>query len=238
MRVPRFHAPRQALAPGAQVALAGEEAHHLVRVLRLRAGDAVELFDGAGAACRGRVVEAGRREAVIALEERVDRPPPLAFELTCAVCPPKGKRAQRLVEELSELGVSGLAPLVLERSQNRLPSTEQIERWALEAAKQCQRDRLLEALPPLDLAGLVAAAGAHDLALLADPHQAPPLREALPAAPPARVLLAIGPEGGFTPGELERLRAAGLHPVRLGRTVLRIETAAAALVAALVAAWC
>ncbi len=242
MRVPRFFCPGLPTAPGAEAILEGEEAHHLARALRLRPGAEVELFDGVGGSARCRLTAVERRRATAEVLERTDRPPPLPFALTCAVAPPKGKRAHRLVEALTELGATRLVPLVTERSQNKLPAGDQAERWALEAAKQCHRDALLQVAPATDLDGLIALArggssGRGTLALLADPRGAPPLREVLPPAAPAAVLIAVGPEGGFSETERHRLQEAGFAAARLGRTVLRVETAAAAVAAAVVAAW-
>lgn len=237
MRVPRVHAVDLPQEPGATLRLEGPEAAHLGRVLRLGPGDEVEAFDGEGIAGRFVVEAVGKRTVDLRLVavDAVDRELPLA--ITCAVAPPKGKRAQRLVEELTELGVAALAPLDLKRTSARAPDADEVTRWSLEAAKQCGRNRTLRPLPSLDLAGLLAIAREHDLALLPDTRDAGPLRDALVRPRPARVLVTIGPEGGFAPEERDALRAAAFVPVTLGRSVLRIETAAAAVVAAIATAW-
>lgn len=237
MRVPRVHADVLPASPGEVLTLEGPEAAHLGRVLRMGPGDAVEVFDGRGGAGRFVIDAVAKRTVDLRLVARDETDRELPFAITCAVAPPKGKRAQRLVEELTELGVAALAPLALKRTSARAPDADEVTRWSLEAAKQCGRNQLLRPLPELDLAGLAAAGREHDLALLPDTRDAAPLREALTRPRPARVLLAIGPEGGFAPEERDALRAAGFQAVTLGRSVLRIETAAAAVVAALVTAW-
>lgn len=236
MRVPRVYTPE---LPGASASLRleGPEAAHLARVLRVRPGDEVEVFDGRGAAARCRVEAAARGHVDLTLVARDDGHRELPFTLTCAVAPPKGKRAHRLVEELTELGATALAPLVLRRTSARPPDADEVRRWSVEAAKQCLRNRTLAPLPPVDLAGLLALSREHELALLPDTLDARPLREVLARPRPASVLVAIGPEGGFDPEERQALRAGGLQPVSLGPAVLRIETAAAAVVAGLVVAW-
>lgn len=237
MRIPRVHHPDLPLELPATCRLGGDEAAHLIRVLRVRPGAELELFDGRGEARLARVVAVERRELELELHAPGRPDPALPFQLDVAVSPPKGKRDHRLVEALTELGVSGLAPLRLQRTETRPPREDEVRRWALEAAKQCGRSRTLEPLPPVDLAGLVALARERDLALMGDTADARPLAEVLARPRPARVLLAIGPEGGFAPDERAALHEAGLLPVRLGPTVLRIETAAAGLAAACVAAW-
>lgn len=226
------------LAAGQEGELTGDEATHLARVLRVRPGDAVEVFDGGGASARCEVVAVSRRAVTLRGlgPGAPDRALPFALDLV--VAPPKGRRAQRLVEGLTELGVSSLAPLQLRRGQVTPPSGEAITRWSREACKQCGRSTLLAAAGPYDLADLIAAAEAVDLALLADPGEdAAPLREVTARPGPGRCLVAVGPEGGVAPDERARLIEAGLAPVRLGPTVLRIETAAQAVAACLVGAW-
>lgn len=237
MKIPRVHGGDLPSISGDPYRLEGAEAAHLGRVLRVQPGDLIDMFDGAGAAGRFRVERVDKRGVDLTLVARDDAQRELPFALTCAVAPPKGKRAQRLVEELTELGVAALAPLALSRTSARPPDPDEVRRWSLEAAKQCGRNVTLEPLPPLDLAGLVALSREHDLSLLPDTRDARPLREATARPRPARVLVAIGPEGGFTSEERAALRAAGFDGVSLGPTVLRIETAAAGVVAALVAAW-
>lgn len=235
MRAPRFFATGLPSEPGDLLALEGEEATHLARVLRLKPGAEVEVFDGAGGAGRFKLDAVDRRRALLRLERRTDDDRELPFVLVLAVAPPKPKRAQRLVEALTELGVTRLHALTTERGQNRAWRTDEVERWALEASKQCGRNRLLEPGDPLDLQGLLREAALADLALVGDVEEQPDLRGALTQQPPTRVVIGIGPEGGFSEAERGALLAGGLRPVRLGRTILRVETAATALVALMAA---
>lgn len=222
--------------PGTACSLEGDEAVHLARVLRLRPGDEVELFDGRGGVGRFRLAEVGRRRSRLELLSRRGAAPALPFAVHCAVATPKGKRAHRLVEALTELGAASYAPLVCARSAARPPEPETALRWAQEACKQCGRDLLPAIAPPLAAENVPARVREHPLSLLLDPRGAVPLREALPATPCSTLLL-VGPEGGFTDAERETFAAAGARSVVLGPSVLRIETAAAAALAALVAAW-
>jgi 16S rRNA (uracil1498-N3)-methyltransferase len=237
VRVPRVHASPLPQAPGDELVLDGDEAAHLGRVLRVKPGAEVEAFDGRGASARLRVEAISRRDVRLVLVARGESSRELPFALTLAVATPKGKRAHRLVEALTELGAVGLIPLATRRGEVEPLGADEVERWSIEAAKQCGRNHLLALRPPLDVAGVVAEARHHDLALLCDTEGARPLREVASGPRPARALLVVGPEGGFSPDERAALRAAGLVAVGLGPTILRIETAACAVAAALVAAW-
>lgn len=237
VRVPRVHVAELPLELPASCQLDGDEAAHLIRVLRVRPGFEVELFDGRGQARLARVVAVERRSLELLVHAPGREDPALPFRLDAAVSPPKGKRDHRLIEALTELGVSGFAPLELERTESRAPREDEVRRWGLEAAKQCGRNSALEPLPPVDLAGLIAMARERELALVGDTLDAIPAATLLARPRPASVLLAVGPEGGFTPAERAALREAGFLAVRLGPTVLRIETAAEALAAACVLAW-
>lgn len=232
MRALRFHVPD--LRPG-PCELTGEEHNHLARVLRLKAGARIELFDGQGRSAEAELVSVDRRHSALRVEEpRLT--PPLPLTITACVATPKAKRAKRLIESLTELGVSEFVPLLSERGESRPPQRAELERWALEACKQCWRDRLplfAEPMTPAQVVDRLAASGG--IGLLPDTLEAPPLREVLPVAP-LPLLFVVGPEGGFSPAEREAL-ASALRPVSLGPLVLRVETAAQALVSGVAALW-
>lgn len=232
-RIPRFHSP---LPAGDELTLRDEEHQHLAKVLRLAPGREVEVFDGEGRRVRALVESVGKRESVLRLAERCEPAASTPPRLRVAVAIPKAKRAQRLLEALTELGADEILPLECARSVSSAPSAERAQRWILESCKQCRRDRLPSYSAPRTPAQLLEALAADELGLVCDTGQAQPLRDALPEAPPSAVTLAIGPEGGFRPDELELLRARFV-PISLGPRVLRIETAAPAVVAGLRALW-
>jgi len=146
-----------------------------------------------------------------------------------------------LVEKITELGATGLWPLVTERSDVTARGEAKRDKWrrhADEAAKQCGRAWLPRIADPTPLADAVArlAAARFDAILLADPSpEAARVADAVPSGA-SRLIGFIGPEGGFTSEEIATLRAVGARSVRLGEHILRIETAALALAAA-VSAW-
>ena len=250
---PRFFCEK---LEGGTVVLAGDEFHHLRAVRRLGAGDEVELFDGRGRLAVCTVLRIGKREAELEVREASDCPPP-RVQLTLATAIPKGERMDGLVEKATELGVWALWPLVTERSVVKDVGQMKHEGWkrrAVEASKQCGRVWVPEIAAPMPLAGAIEqqgamlslakacpGAGGAMLTLLADPSaEAAPILQVLGHCPipaqaraePSRILGFVGPEGGFTAEESAALRSAGAMPVRLGEHILRIETAAVALCAA------
>ncbi len=231
---------------GTTVTIEGREAKHALRVLRLQPGAEVALFDGTGIEYTGRVEEARSRGILVRIErqERVEREPP--FEVDVAVGIPKGKKMSQLVRGLGELGTRAVRPFVSERAVVRPDPAdpEGPSRWrqiAIEASKQCGRSTVLRVEPPETLEAVTAHLPDYDLAILTSlADDAPPLRKAVAAAgiTPGegrpRILALVGPEGDFTPAEMESLLGAGAKPASLGRSVLRVETAAVAVVASLV----
>jgi len=246
----RFHLARiSGLRPGDEARLPADEAHHL-RVKRTREGDRVRLFDGAGTEAVALVLEVGTSEGEARLRIVEASPGPAEAKTvaevrtTLAVAMPKGKRDLALVEKATELGVFALAPLVTRRTvgparESKGEGEGRLARWeatALEAAKQCGRARLPEVRGTLRFADALAVAA--DVRLILDPRPpARPLREALQGPRPGSILALVGPEGGFTEEEVAEAVRAGFLPVRLGRAILRIETAAVALLAAVAVAW-
>jgi 16S rRNA (uracil1498-N3)-methyltransferase len=215
---------------GTRAELSGDEARHLVSVMRAKVGDEVTLFDGCGAEFVARI-EAIRKQAVelsIVTRSKIDRE--LPFALTLAVALPKGDRQKWLVEKATELGVTRLVPLMTERgvAQPVEAAIERLRRTAIEAAKQSGRNRLLEIGPPVAVLDFFAATSTADLRLVADPAGEQLATIELPASDLAA---AIGPEGGFTPGELAAAQSAGWRSISLGPRILRVETAAIALAA-------
>lgn len=214
--------------------LRGVEARHLGRVLRVRPGDAVVLFDGQGREAEATVRRVGPREVL--LEAGATRSVPAArWTLTLAAAVPGNVKWDEIVNQATQLGAGRIIPLVTERAVTRLSPQrwrsrqERLERVAVEAAKQCGTARV-PALDPLTRWGdLLSAFPAHDLVLMATveaPHE--PLSSVLAESRAERVLLLIGPEGDFTPQEIRQAAAAGARRFSLGPTVLRCETAAAA----------
>jgi 16S rRNA (uracil1498-N3)-methyltransferase len=207
------------------------EAHHL-QVRRAEPGDAVEVRDGDGLLARGTLRRAGKVWTVEAdAAERLAPPPPLVL----AVGAGDRDRFAWLVEKAGEVGATAVIPLESERtaavaSRVRPQHLDRLRRQALETVKQSGAAWALRVEEPVGLEALVAQA-ADGARWLAD-VQGSVTPAGLGDAP---LTVAIGPEGGFTTGERERLLAAGFEAIRLGPHTLRFETAAVAAAALAVA---
>ncbi len=207
--------------------LGGDEARHLGRVRRVATGEVVELFDGRGASFQAEVVALGRdRVELRVIGPAVSLPPP-ALALTLATAVPKGDHFDWLVDKATELGVSRLVPIVTERSvvDPRSAKMDRLRRAVVEAAKQCRRDRLMDLDEPKPWAKLSRSISA-DHRLIAHSGGIPIARVARSIRRGESAALAIGPEGGFSPAEVEEAEREGWRTVGLGPTVLRVETAA------------
>ena len=194
----------------------------------------VVLFDGSGAEFDAEVVDCGRSSVDLKVLDRREVSRELSFCLTLGVALPKGDRQRWIVEKAVELGVTRLMPLITERSEKQ--GGEKLNRYVIEASKQCGRNRLLEIAEPQRWSEWLAgrAKSPADLPLrawVAHPTGRPLTSQDLSEA--RTTLLAIGPEGGLTDDEVAAAAEAGWEIVRLGPRILRIETAAMALVAAL-----
>lgn len=222
------------------VCLQGPEAHHLLHVLRAKQGMLVTVFDGSGAEFLAEVENTDRRNVVVRIVERRDVDCELSFGVTVGCALPKGDRQRFLVEKLVELGVTRLVPLQTERSVVRANESVcgRLRRTVIEASKQCRRNRLLEVVGAVSLAEFLtsySSAEATGIRWLADPDGTPcsdvrfEHRQVIHGQPD--VVFAIGPEGGFSPGEIVTAEQSGWQVVSLGPRMLRIETAAVSLAA-------
>jgi 16S rRNA (uracil1498-N3)-methyltransferase len=234
MRERRFLVPE--IARSLNIELQGDEAHHLLHVLRLRKGDEITLFDGDGrhfraviTCCRETSVDVERREALPSNESHLD--------LQIAVAIPKGDKMATLIRMLTELGVHRLIPLVTERTVVGSPSSnrKRLPRWkriAMEACKQSGRSRIPKMDEPSSFEDLLNGELPIDRLLLC------PQGDDLPRAARSQSCLAlVGPEGGWTRDEMERANEKGFRRFGLGRRILRTETAATATAAILQERW-
>lgn len=211
---------------GETALVTGNEAQHLAKVMRAQVGDSLTLFDGSGAEFLARVEKLGRHEVQVAILERHEINRELPRDVTLAVALPKGERQQWLIEKLTELGVTRVVPIVTKRgvAQPVDNALARLRRTVIEASKQCGRNRLLEIAPPqtwTDFATQCAAAR-----YLAHPAIAVAVTQ--PADQQA-VVLAVGPEGGWTAEEVALAIAHHWQGIDLGPRILRVETAAIAL---------
>jgi 16S rRNA (uracil1498-N3)-methyltransferase len=213
--------------------LTGDEARHLAAVMRAQPGDEVLLFDGLGAEFVARIVAVAKQAVEMEVVERREPLRELSFSLTLAVALPKGERQKWLVEKLTELGVTRLVPLMTERgvAQPVESARERLRRTVIEASKQCGRNRLMKIVPALSVDEYVRTTAARAVRLIADPTGQPLAGLELDLLAIREVHIAIGPEGGFSPAEIQAAKATGWQVVSLGPRILRVETAAIMLAA-------
>lgn len=240
MSAPRFYCPPP-LPLNTCAELPPEAAHHASRVLRLRAGDAVQLFDGQGNALdatihaiRGKQVQLGNLQTVMTAAAS-------GLRLHLAQALTSSEKMDWIIQKATELGADSIQPVQTQRSVARLSevrAAKRQEHWrkvAIAACEQCGRNTLPELHPPLELEPWLETVRERPGKFILLPEGARALREQSTA--PAEVTLLIGPEGGFTADEAARAQHAGFVPLRLGPRVLRTETAAMAGIVALQTLW-
>src|SRR5262245_28235776 len=213
----RFYT-NSALAVG-PVTLAADEAHQLATVRRFRAGDLVCLFNGDGHEYPARVTSIERRRVLLDVINvtRPERELPCPLEVAAPL--PKGDRGQFLIEKLTELGVTRFVPLVTQRSvvHPREGKLEKLQRYVIEASKQCGRNVLMQIAPLEEWTNYCRRDHVPATKLLAHPGE-----QTAPIARTGAIHIAVGPEGGFTDEEVTFARAAGWQTIGLGPRTLRV----------------
>jgi 16S rRNA (uracil1498-N3)-methyltransferase len=219
--------------------IAGEDAHHLTRVLRVEAGQKYEISDNQRVFL-AEVEQARKTRVVFRVLEELDAPA-VPVRVSLAVALIKFDRFEWMVEKATELGVEAVFPVETERSEKGLLAAGQkrVERWrriARESSQQSRRAKLPEIADPSPLHAFPS--GEFAIRYLLDEGASLPVLDAVPAdrTPADRVCVLIGPEGGWTAGERERL-LPGWTAISLGPQILRTETAALAALSIVMAVW-
>jgi len=225
------------LQPGVRLQLPSGPAEHAVRVLRLRAGDALTLFNGDGRDYPGEILEADKRNAHVRVHSAMAAAAESPLSLTLAQAVARGEKMDWIVQKATELGVARIVPLLTERSEVRLDARraeKRLAHWqavAIAACEQCGRAVLPRIESPQPLASWLSALSGDTrprLALLPETGLRPRELDLAGAA-----LIAVGPEGGWGERDLAALREATFRSLQLGPRVLRTETAGMAALAAL-----
>lgn len=230
MRLTRVYVETK-LEAGAALELPPETAAHIAKVLRARVGDGLVLFNGDGHEWSGQIesVRGARVRASIGPGTFVDRESALAVTLVQSV--PRGDRMDFIVQKATELGVARIVPTLSQRSVVRLDARQceaKATHWravVVSACEQCGRNRIPAVDEPRQLIDYLGAAAAGGTRLVLEPDAD---GDGAKWNVAGSVEIAIGPEGGFAPDELEAFRVAGFKRVRLGPRILRAETAAIA----------
>jgi len=234
--IPRLYLPPDSGATtdptltGASLPLSKEQSHYLARVLRLEEGAALVVFDG----CGGEWEATFLPPATAHIGTPTGRNPESPLDLTLACAIGKGDRFDWVLQKATEAGVTRIVPLLTRRTQVKIEAGQKeerkLERWqaiVMEAAEQSERTVIPEIAPPITPSRL-------DLSiptLVAFERGGRPMEQLLADIPTGPLQIAIGPEGGWDPEEVADLSGRGAHLLSLGPRILRMETAALAVVA-------
>ena len=240
MSVPRFYCPQLPQCAGL-AELPEQAAHHAARVLRLKEGDRVAVFNGHGGEGEARVAAIGKRGVSVEIMawHAVERESPLRVMLAQAIS--AGEKMDFTLQKAVEMGVAAIQPLASERSVVRLSgerADKRVAHWqgvVVAACEQSGRNRVPEVAPIRSLLDWLPEQDGNDLRLMLMPQAEIRLHNL--DQPTGRVTLLIGPEGGLSPVEAEAAQRFGFTPVRLGARILRTETAALAALAAMQTLW-
>lgn len=231
MTLRRFYiSPEMAHAP--QPEITGSDAGHICRVLRLSAGDVVELFDGTGNGYRAKIVSVNAKQVRFTIEKSFLLLSESSVQITLAQGILKDRKMDALIRALTELGVDCWMPFYAARSvpvPGKKGLKKRLNRWekiALEAVKQCRRGRFPEITPVDTFDDMLAASTGCELKIIfwEGASQAFDLPRTAPRKP-QKIMVVVGPEGGFDPDEVRRARAHGFLSGGLGPRILRAETA-------------
>ncbi len=233
MRIPRIFT-NSPLAVGSQCQLDDNAANHVGRVLRMQAGQALQLFNGDGQDYRATITEAGKKHVQVEVQEASENETESPLRVVLAQTLSKGDRMDYAVQKAVEMGVSEIVPLTTERCDVKLKGDREDKRlrhWqqvAISAAEQCGRARVPEIQPVMTVQQWLEHAQACDLRLVLH-HRTEQSLNTLEK--PSSIALMIGPEGGLTAEEIALAESRGFLPVALGPRVLRTETAPVAAIA-------
>ncbi|WP_292995033.1 16S rRNA (uracil(1498)-N(3))-methyltransferase [Nitrosomonas sp.] len=242
----RFYHPAE-IAIGQLTELSAENKHHAARVLRLKKGDAITLFSGHGGEYSAHIENLSKSSTTVLIDTYHDRDceSPLNITLAQAIC--VNEKMDWIIQKAVELGVTCIQPVSTVRSIVHLSderSSKRLQHWQkiiISACEQCGRNHLPQILPLITLPEWLSqkktTQPSHDLNLMLSTAAAESLRN-IPQPPAnARLALVIGPEGGFTQDEEVAVLHTGFIPVRLGKRILRTESAALAAISALQTLW-
>ena len=227
----RFYVPQPRIENG-MLKIEGDEVKHIRKVLRLKAGDEIVVFDGLGREVEGTIVEERLSSVVIRIQNIFSSERDSPLEVTLAQSLLKGEKMDYLIQKATELGVKEIIPFFSSRSvpflekSRRLKRHHRWEKIAVEASKQCGRGVVPKLESLQDYSDMLQMASTEDLRLILWERDGIKLKEVLERSKGKRkIFFIIGPEGGFNQLEVDEAKKVGFLPVTLGRRILRAETA-------------
>lgn len=222
----------------------GDEVRHIRKVLRLKRGDEIVVFNGSGKEYGGTIVEEGPSSVVIMIQNIFSSKTESQLEITLAQSLLKGDKMDYLIQKATELGVKEIIPFFSSRSvpllekSRRLKRYHRWERIAVEASKQCGRGVVLKIEPLQDYSEILRTASPDSLRLILWEREGVRLKEVLERSKEkTKIFFIIGPEGGLSEEEVDQAKRNEFTPVTLGRRILRSETASLCLVSILQYEW-
>jgi len=217
------------IQPAKSVHVSGEKAHYISTVLRCKIHDILIVTDSTGAAYSARISAITRKEATLAITEPFcqDNEPPIDIILLQGLL--KGEKMDLVIQKATELGVTEIVPVITERSQIR--ETRKVQRWQKiggEASRQCGRNRIPLIHEPDAFEAVIASQGIKRGIIFWEEEGAPFSAAVDKCKGEKKIVLCIGPEGGFSGKEIKTAEERGFSVASLGRRILRAETAAIA----------
>jgi 16S rRNA (uracil1498-N3)-methyltransferase len=241
--MPRFYIPNPHIQDGL-LKIEGDEVKHIRKVLRLKAGDEILVFDGSGKEFEGTIVEEGRSSVMVKVQGIFSSKGDSSLEVTLAQSLLKGEKMDYLIQKTTELGVKEIIPFFSSRSvpllekSRRLKRHQRWEKIAVEASKQCGRGVVPKIESLQDYSGMLRAASTDHLRLILWEGDGIKLKEVLErSGEKTKIFFVIGPEGGFSQDEVDKAKKAGFVAVTLGKRILRAETASLCLLSILQYEW-
>ena len=235
----RFYVPEPEIINGI-LSIRGDEVKHIRRVLRLKAGDEISVFDGSSREYQGTILEENSFSVAVKIEHFFASKRESSLEITLAQSLLKGEKMDYLVQKATELGVKDIVPFSSSRSVPLLEGAKKLERhrrWekiAIEAAKQCGRSILPKIGSLQDYRTALLSAPSDSLRFILWEKEGRRLKEILGRARKQnRIFFIVGPEGGFSRQEVEEAMEKAFVPVTLGERILRAETASLCLLSIL-----
>ena len=242
----RFYHPAE-IAIGQLIELSVENKHHAARVLRLKEGDAITLFNGHSGEFSAHIENISKSNTTVLIDayQDMDCESPLNITLAQAIC--VNEKMDWIIQKAVELGVTCIQPVSTVRSIVHLSderSSKRLQHWQkiiISACEQCGRNHLPQILPLISLPEWLSqkktTQSSHDLNFMLSTTAVESLRNIPQPSVSAHIALVIGPEGGFTQEEEIAILHTGFIPVRLGKRILRTESAALAAISALQTLW-